>query len=710
MTIDVVVTRILPKTKSIRSVRCIPIERLCLLRYYPADPMRRVRPPLMSIDRQEIGPDPIAIPRDERIGLLAILDRLLWTLPHNAGGWRPYIDGLRAAAVLAVLFNHSGLVDVPGGFVGVDVFFVISGLLISKVIYDDIAAHGKFRIIDYCERRIRRIVPVFVVVTAASLVAGYVLFLPDEFAALGRSAIAASGFAANVYFHHTTGYFAGQAITKPLLHYWSLGIEEQFYIVFPLIVLAISRFAPRFLGAAILAIAGISFALAEFYVRTAPAAAFYLTPQRAWELMVGCLLALPNVPWLKHRLQREVVAAGGFALIAFAAFEFSDATRFPGLTAVVPVAGAAGILWACGGGPTFVGSLLSFGPLRAIGLWSYSIYMIHWPLVVFARAVWPRGFAGLEGGIVVASLALGCASYLLVEMPFRRPRQLLSRPELFEASAASLMILAALGGAIAWRDGFPNRFPAPVLRILAYEHYKPAELYRQRTCHLVRSQSWLDLQPDCLAAARPSALLWGDSHAAHFYEALQRRFPGIAILQATMVACPPIVGRERFDVPHCKNFNDMVLQWALANRPDTVILSASWVNDPNSIPQLDTTLKALSAGIQPVMIIGETPSYLEPVPKILARRMMRGDNDIRAEDEGIGAPFWGDHYMKDRYGGIDGVRYISSRDSFCIDRECPLVTETGIPVYWDRSHFTREGADLVVKHMFPEGLMMKSSP
>jgi peptidoglycan/LPS O-acetylase OafA/YrhL len=672
--------------------------------------MPKLQPLFMSIDRAAVGPKLIAILKEKWIGCLAILKRLSWAEPGKDGGWRPYIDGLRAIAVIAVLLYHSRLVDVPGGFIGVDVFFVISGLLISKVIYGDIASHGRFRLVNFYERRARRILPVFTVVTAAVLIGGYCLFWPDEFSALGRSAVAASGFAANVYFHRATGYFAGQAITKPLLHYWSLGIEEQFYIVFPLIVLAISRFAPRFLGAAILSIAGISFALAEYYVRSAPAAAFYLTPQRAWELMAGCMLALPNVPCLKHRLQREAVAAGGLALIVFAAFAFSDATRFPGLTAVVPVAGAAGILWACGGGPTFVGSLLSLSPLRAIGLWSYSIYMIHWPLVVFARVLWPRGFAGLDGGIVVASLALGCASYFLVEMPFRRPRQLLSRPGLFEASAASLMVLAALGAAIAWRGGFPNRFPAPVLRILAYEHYKPEALYRQRTCYLVRSQSWQDLQPECLAAARPSALLWGDSHAAHLYEALQRRFPGIAILQANMAACQPIVGHERFNIPHCKNFNDMVLQWALANRPDSVILSAVWGRDPNSLPQLDTTLKALRAGGLPVTIVGETPRYLDPVPEILARRMLRGDDDTRAEDEGIGAPFWGDYSMKDRYSGIDGVRYISSRDSFCIDRDCPLVTEFGVPVHWDRAHFTREGADLVVKHLFAEGLMMKSSP
>src|SRR5258708_18621821 len=241
--------------------------------------MQKVWPLPMPIDRQAIRPEPSAVPRDKSIGLRAILNRWLWTSPRSGAGWRPYIDGLRAVAVLAVLFNHTRLV--PGGFVGVDVFFVISGLLISKIIYDDIAAHGEFRILAFYERRIRRIVPVFVAVTAATLIAGYILFLPDDFAALGASAIAASGFAANIYFFETIQYFAGQAITRPLLHYWSLGVEEQFYIVFPLLMLGVAKLAPRLFGMTILLIGGTSFLPAPYLVPTLPPAASYLPPPPA---------------------------------------------------------------------------------------------------------------------------------------------------------------------------------------------------------------------------------------------------------------------------------------------------------------------------------------------------------------------------------------------------------------------------------------------
>jgi peptidoglycan/LPS O-acetylase OafA/YrhL len=659
----------------------------------------------MTFDRQAIDAARITEFKKNGNRLLSLANWLLWTPAHDGDGWREYIDGLRAISVLSVVFYHSGLITVSGGFIGVDVFFVISGFLISRVIYDDIASHGKFRIVGFYERRARRILPVFSVVTAAAVVAGYFLFLPDEFAALGRSAIYACGFAGNIFFYLTSGYFGPQAITLPLLHYWSLGVEEQFYIVFPLVVLAILKIAPRLLGAAILSIGVASFALAEFSVRTDPSAAFYLAPQRAWELLAGSMLALPGFPYLKQRFLREIVAAIGLALILVAVFTYSLTTPFPGLTAVAPVAGAACILWACEASRTLVGALLSIRPLRHIGLWSYSIYMIHWPIIVFAHVIWPHGATELGSAVVAASIALGCLSYFLVETPFRKPRQILSRLGLFEASFASLMVLAGAGLAIAWTQGFPDRLPQHVQRILAYRRYAFGSIYRNATCFLAVNQPSQDLQPDCLPAGRPSALLWGDSAAAHYYAALKVRFPNVVILQANMSSCPPIVGLESPSAPQCKNFNDMVLHWALANRPDTIILSASWPIDVDSLSRLDATVKALRSADLPVIIVGKTPIYIDWVPNILARRLLSGNHDSRADDEETGAPFSGDYYMKGRYGGLDGVRYISFQDTFCKDRECPLMTESGIPVWWDNYHFTREGADFVLKYLFPGALV-----
>jgi peptidoglycan/LPS O-acetylase OafA/YrhL len=619
--------------------------------------------------------------------------------------WRPHIDGLRAVSVLAVLFYHSGLVS--GGFVGVDIFFVISGFLISGMIYADIRAHAKFRIADFYERRARRILPVFLVVTAASLIAGYFFFLPDEFALLGKAAVYASGFAANVFSYQQTGYFDGEASNYPLLHYWSLGVEEQFYIVFPLIVLAAQKLTPRLIGPVIALIAAASFASAEISLRTYPTAAFYFTPQRAWELMVGCLLALPGFPYIRLRLLREGAGAGGVALIVFAAFSYDDTTVFPGLADAVPVAGAALIIWGCEGFKTFTGAILSLPLLRAIGLWSYSIYMIHWPVIVFTKTIWPNQSPTLTVVILIACIALGWFSYQFVETPFRRPKQpcgrrVLSRSGVFQISFVSLLIIGGLGLTIEAQDGLAERMPKEVRQVLAYNHYDFAPLYRNGKCFLVIPAEWRDLSADCFPSGRPSALLWGDSHAAHFYAALRDRFPNVAVVQTTLSSCPPIVGMWRPKIPNCKSFNQSVLDWIVKNRPDIVILSAGWPRDRKSASSLDGTIQPLTASRVPAIIFGETPNYRDPVPSILARRMLRGDRSTLAKDEYTADTISLDEYMKDRFGHVRGVRYISFQDAFCTGGQCPLTTESGVPIYWDYDHFTREGARLTLKHFFAD--------
>ena len=634
---------------------------------------------------------------------------LLWIPADNElDAWRPHIDGLRAVSVLAVLFYHSGIFQVSGGFVGVDVFFVISGFLISKVIYGDVGFHGTFRIVRFYERRARRILPVFVVTTAATVIIGYFLFFPDEFSALGRSAIFACGFAANIFFYQTSGYFDGDAITKPLLHYWSLGVEEQFYIIFPLVVLAVFKFAPRWLGAAIILIGVLSFASAQMLLRSNPAAAFYLPTPRAWELMAGCLLALPRFPYSKQRIVCEVLAAVGLGLILFAAFTYSYATPFPGVTAAVPAAGAAFTLWACERSPTLVTLLLSTRPLRYIGLWSYSIYMIHWPMIVFARVIWPHGAPGLDYAIVAASIGLGCLSYFTVEMPFRAPKRLLSRPYLFGASGVALVMLASGGSIIAYKQGLPERLPGSVQRILAYDHYDYAPLFRQGTCFLGEANRVRDLSPECLSGRHPQALLWGDSTAAQYYEGLKKLFPQVTILQATMSSCPPIVGVINLpNLINCSKFNDMVVHWIVSSKPDLIIMSALWPEDSGSLSKLDATLKTISSAGIPVDIIGRGSDYADPVPDILARRTLRGDHNTRGGQDSTGSSFWGDYYMRARYSDWKGVRYISFQDAVCKESECSLVTESGVPVWWDNYHLTLEGAKSALKRMFPDGLLAK---
>jgi peptidoglycan/LPS O-acetylase OafA/YrhL len=637
----------------------------------------------------------------------AILRWLLWGPLGKDNSWRPQIDGLRAVSVLAVLFYHTNFRNISGGFVGVDVFFVISGFLISRVIYDDIAAHGKFRIARFYERRARRILPAFVVVTAGTVIAGFVLFLPKEFAALGQSVTYSCAFAANIYFYLTSGYFDGAAADKPLLHYWSLGVEEQFYIVFPLIVMAIAKLAPRRLGTVILLVAVISFVSAQYYTVNAPAAAFYLAPQRAWELMAGSILALPGMPVVKQRWPCEILAAVGLALILLAAATYSSATSFPGMMAGVPVLGAATLLWVCEGRSTLVGAVLSVRPLRYIGLWSYSIYMIHWPLIVFARDAWPSHNSYREQWIVFAAIALGGASYYFVETPFRRPARLLSRGKVFAISCTSLMMFGISGQSISLSHGFPQRLPKDVQGILAYGDAKYSSIYmsdyRSGNCFLSSYSNWTNLGADCLSKEHPSMLLWGDSHAAQFYLALKTRFPDVVILQANMSSCAPILEYQITVAPHCTKFNESVFHWALTNRPDTVILSALWPLDPDSLSKLDATVKRLRTAHLKVVIVGETPRYLNSVPDILARRLLQGDHYTRAgNDAKMGSSYNGDNHMKSRYSGLQGVRYLSYVDMACDEPTCPLVTPSGVPMYFDTDHLTMEGAQWVVRRLFAQ--------
>jgi peptidoglycan/LPS O-acetylase OafA/YrhL len=624
---------------------------------------------------------------------------------HHEASWRHHIDGMRAISVLAVLFYHVGFRRLEGGFVGVDVFFVISGFLISKTIYNDVAQNGCFSVADFYERRIRRIMPAFIVVTALTLAAGSFLLLPPEFAQLGKSAAYACTFAANIFFYLSSDYFGPAADTQPLLHYWSLGVEEQFYIVFPLIVLAVAKWRPRLLGPVILILAALSFGIAEYHVRTAPAAAFYLAPQRAWELMVGSLLAMPGFFYPTKRILQEACAAVGVALVLLAAFAYRSSTPFPGFTAVAPVAGAALVLLGCDRGGTIVGRVLSLRPLKRIGLWSYSLYLVHWPLIVYARQIWPTGGRLQSYLVIAASILLGWLLYRFVEMPFRGRRGLLNRRTLFGAAGASGMALLLASSFVVISGGFEARLPAGVRAMLAYSRYDVASLYQVGTCYIGANQKWTPGNTAaCLHSSHPSVLLWGDSHSADIYQALDDffRLHGIILSHASASSCNPIAG---FTIPQnvaCPAFVDSILSWITREHSDVVILSAKWYLPEDVVRELDDTIERLTEAGSLVVILGSTPRHLEPVPTILAKRMLRHDSNTLDEDNDIGSRRDSDRYLMSRYAAEKNVIYVSAKRALCLDTKCPLTAGPTEPIQWDTDHFTRDGAALAIQKMFTE--------
>ncbi len=297
--------------------------------------------------------------------------------------YRPDVDGLRAVAVLAVLAFHAGGFPTPGGFVGVDVFFVISGYLISSLIMKQIAA-GTFSITSFYERRIRRILPALTVMLAFTCVLAYLYLLPTELKNFADSLLAANFSASNFYFWQHSDYFVSP-LSNPLLHTWSLAVEEQFYIVFPLLLYVLYRWWPGRVKIVVAVLAALSLAVSGYGAYHDSVTTFYMLPTRAWELLIGTLLAMKLLPELRTSIGRNLASITGILLIGCAILLFTKATPFPGLAALPPCVGAALIIWSGESGMSVVNSALSLRPVVFIGLISYSLYLFHWPIIVFQK-------------------------------------------------------------------------------------------------------------------------------------------------------------------------------------------------------------------------------------------------------------------------------------------------------------------------------------
>ena len=375
--------------------------------------------------------------------------------PHTRIRYRPYIDGLRGIAIIAVVLNHAKL-GLSGGFIGVDVFFVISGFLISSIIIRDLRA-GTFSMRGFWERRIRRIFPALFTVMLCSILAAYFLVLyPPDYHHFGATVTAQSAFLSNVLFTLTDNYFDQTSRYSPLLHTWSLSVEEQFYVLFPLLVVAcvwctrslartrasdtLPRGNSRILIVSVFALVALSFALNIWFINIKAATAFavpflpqkiffqssyatagfYLLFSRAWELGVGILAALLSLS-IESPILAEAVSGLGIGAICISALFFNDATPYPGVAALLPVLGALGVI--VGNEPrlTKTGALLTFPALIWIGLISYSLYLWHWPIFVFANLASPAPLSQLAMlGLIIISVALAWISYTYIETPFRK--------------------------------------------------------------------------------------------------------------------------------------------------------------------------------------------------------------------------------------------------------------------------------------------------
>jgi peptidoglycan/LPS O-acetylase OafA/YrhL len=549
--------------------------------------------------------------------------------------YRPDIDGLRAVAVLAILWFHAGLPGMPGGYTGVDVFFVISGYLITTIIRRDSAA-GRFSFAAFYERRFRRIAPALLTVTAVTMAVGYVLLLPDELDRLSKSTIAAVAMVPNLYFWLTLNYFAPPHWMAPMLHSWSLGVEEQFYLLFPAALILAQRLWRVRPAIALFAVGSLTLCIVA--TPSMPAASFYLLPTRGWELMAGALLALGV--GLPERF-REAGAMAGAALILAGYALLSAADLFPGWRALLPAVGAALVI--AGGQKSVVARGLSFAPCVYIGRLSYSLYLWHWPVLVFIRhwrteQVLPPAWA--IGGLSLA-LALSAASYRWIEQPARR-RSVPFRNVLISCGGGAAAILAASGVAIAG-GGLPARFSKQVNDVAA-----------QRTAYAPLARVCLEVGiekaiRDCRFGppGPPQVLLWGDSHAAAISEAVGVAIGRPGLLVATGGCEPMLHPVAGLTEPVCTATNAAVLRLALADSAiKTVVLGGywTWAEREGGVAMwtsVQGVIDRLNAAGKTVILVAGVPEPGVDVPWANAIRMATGQPPLRIRCPSSHVPLYG---------------------------------------------------------------------
>ncbi len=638
--------------------------------------------------------------------------------------YRPDVDGLRAIAVLAVVGYHAFPDRVRGGFVGVDVFFVISGYLISSILLLDLHA-GKFSFRHFYARRIRRIFPALLLVLAACFGFGWLTLLPREYEQLGKHIAAGAGFISNFAFWRESGYFDKAAELKPLLHLWSLGIEEQFYLLWPLLLYITWKLRLKF-PLLILPVLLVSFGLNVGTVQSDKVAAFYSPLTRFWELMIGSMFAyvslFPMNPsgalpagkrkaaalFARLAVSRELQALAGILFIVASVFALNRDRNFPGWWAALPAVGAV-LLLSAGPEAWINRRVLSNRALVLVGLVSYPFYLWHWPLLSFARIVGDAApGVGTRMVAIVASLIAAWITCKVVEIPIRRG----TYGSVKVACLATLMLVMGGIGYETWqRRGLEFRIRARAPELLQeYARLRNYDLWtegRYHSCWLTMQQPADKYSEVCADLGKPGPLVfvWGDSHAARLFVGLKKTIGDqVRLAEYARDACPPIVD---FGYPNCANGNRFVLDKLQKARPDTVILFAvwnhymqRWKQDLAPYKQLDQTISEIEKlGTRQVVVVGAPPQWRKDLPRTLVefysqdvplhrvpRRMDFGlDLEARRSAESLESLL---RLRKD-------VTYISAWDAFCdkdgcltrVDDEADGITTV------DYGHFTDKTAE-----------------
>jgi peptidoglycan/LPS O-acetylase OafA/YrhL len=639
--------------------------------------------------------------------------------------YRSDIDGLRAIAVLAVILYHAEIPGFGGGYVGVDVFYVISGYLITQLLAESAQQPLRSLLKEFYLRRGRRILPALFVTSTIVAAAAAAIFLPWDLATFGRYLAATPVFLTNVTaWTQGGGYFSSKLLHTPIAHFWSIAVEEQFYVFYPLTIALIGRWLPRLQRQALMALAATSFVICIWGFYRAPAASYFLAPPRAWELLLGGVLATSGQRSPKSRMANELLAVAALVALAWVIEKYGDNIRYPGWYAIVPCAASAILIQTGRQGSTLVRKLLSFRPLVFTGLISYSLYLWHYPVLVVADYYLQQQVHGVGLAMLIAPMyLLSVASWMWIEIPIRR-RQLLHSDRRFAwvAVGASVVLLAT--GMLFWKsDGLSWRFPAETS---------------------ARGNAWLwegDFLPKCerlsldqiasgrLCSVGPQdkdavpGLIWGDSHAMVLLPAYQQlaKLHHMRLYLAVRFSCRPLVGADNrqwnaSDRKYCGGFNDAVVQAIRQLDPRVVILNAHWIDvDSDIIPPSSTdagpddsnfkqglretlreTLREPRSIDRPVCIVLDVPEFKYDLPIALGVARKRGISEdfLKLTRADAQERFSGPERDIRALARQPMVRYVDPKDLLCREDAC-IFESGGELLYGDPNHLSIAGARFI---------------
>ncbi|WP_339109623.1 acyltransferase family protein [Thioclava sp. GXIMD4216] len=622
--------------------------------------------------------------------------------------FRADIQGLRGLAVAAVVLFHAWPKALPGGFVGVDIFFAISGFLIGGHLQRD-SLTGQLSLLTFYHKRARRLLPALLVMLAATLGLGGILLSPDNYQELARTALSSALFASNIDFYLFSGYFDQQAELRPLLHTWSLSVEEQFYLLFPFLLFMVIKWRPSALvPLTLLGIMG-GVILSEWGLRHSPTGAYFLLPFRGFEFLIGALAAYLPAP----RKDRPILRPLALATLGLCMVWLTPDMPFPGLRAGVPSFATAVLLWV---GrfplPRQTGGMLAGGMLGAgfLGRISYSLYLWHWPLMAFLRSLAGEVPDALMALCVGVSVILAWLSWRYIEKPFARLPTGHSPILRWSAAGLALIMLPAWG---IWHgQGIPQRFAPQVLAL--YDAAQDISPWRE-SCH----QDDRDRKPYARTcrlggSGAPPLVVWGDSHGAELAAALARNQP---LRQITASACPPVLGPDLPRRPQCARANQRMLT-AISGDPavETVLLAMNREAYPELPAQVlqdglrETVTRLRQAGKR-VILLGQIPNpHRDPAQSAgnalrFGRLAATAIPDPEAHSARLRA--WAE--IEQQLVTADRIIRIDPRKRLCAGGECPFVMG-GKVLYFNDTHPSMAGARRLAEQIRAEAADILPQP